>query len=94
MSVKTFAALVTHGQLCFQESLADLDGQRVVVTLVPAADRDSVVPPADVTPPDWLDVEKDVAFRMPFHWETVQSHALDAGAVPPTVILPEELLDD
>ncbi len=30
---RAFPAEVTNGQLCFQESLADLEGQRVLVTL-------------------------------------------------------------
>ncbi len=30
---RAFPAEVTNGQLCFQESLADLEGQRVMVTL-------------------------------------------------------------
>jgi hypothetical protein len=85
--------MVTNGELCFDESLADLDGQRVVVTIVTATAPDSVAPPADAGPPDWLDVEMDVAFRMPFRWEPVQAHALDAGAVPPTAILPGDLAD-
>ncbi|MCY2993135.1 MAG: hypothetical protein NTY19_35415 [Planctomycetota bacterium] len=93
MSVKAFPALVTHGQLRFCESLADLEGQEVLVTLAPAADRGPTKESADSCPPNWLDVEQEAVFRMPFQWESIRGHAVDGGSIAPSVILPEELPD-
>jgi hypothetical protein len=91
MSVKAFPALVTHGQLHFRESLADLEGQEVLVTLSPATERKPVEQPADSPPPDWLDVEQEAVFHMPFQWESIRVPAVDGGSIAPSVILPEEL---
>jgi len=93
MSVKAFPALVTHGQLRFRESLADLEGQAVLVTLAPTADRGPTEQPADSCPPDWLEVEQNAVFHMPFRWEAIQGQAVDSGAMAPSMILPEELPD-
>jgi hypothetical protein len=93
MSVKAFPALVAHGQLHFHESLADLEGQEVVVSLAPATETPSSKQPADSGSPDWLDVEQELVFRMPFRWEPIPVHAVDGGSISPSVILPEESPD-
>lgn len=93
MSVKAFPALVSHGQLHFHESLADLEGQDVVVSVAPVTERKPPEQPEDSRPPDWLDVEQEAVFRMPFQWGTIPVHAVDGGSIAPSVILPEELPD-
>ncbi len=94
MSVKTFSALVSNGQLHFQESLVDLEGQQVVVTLVPASDQAPPGEPSEPCAPEWMMIEHDVVFQMPFHWESMQADPIDAGTIRPTVILPEDLPDE
>jgi len=79
---KAFAADVANGQLHFWESLADLEGQRVLVTLgqYPHQDRSDERLPLSPNsqPSDGLDIEQDVSFRMPFRWETVAASVADA----------------
>ncbi|NLY01066.1 MAG: hypothetical protein GXY83_33665 [Rhodopirellula sp.] len=91
MTVKTFAALVADGQLRFQESLLDLEGQKVLVTLVPTPDPRLTEPADEPCAPDWMSVEEDAVFRMPFHWEPVQAETMDAGVIRPSAIVPEDL---
>ena len=94
MSVKTFAASVTNGQLRFQESLADFEGQQVLVTLAPSPCHETTEPPCQPCPPAELDVEHNVVLRMPFRWEPVQARAVDAGSIRPSMIVPEDLPDE
>jgi hypothetical protein len=94
MSTKSFSAFVKNGQLSFGESLSDLEGQQVVVTLAPAPGKLDSDRASEQRPPDWLDAEQSVVFRLPYQWEPVQAKIVDAGAIPPAVILPQELLDE
>jgi hypothetical protein len=98
MSRKAFAAEVANGKLRFRESLADLEGQRVLVTLglypqQDASDERLPLSP-DPQPSNGLDIERDVNFRMPFRWETVTASVGDAGSLRPCLILPEESADE
>lgn len=95
---KAFAAEVANGQLRFRESLADLEGQRVLVTLglypQPDASEERLPLSPNPRPSDGLDIERDVNFRMPFRWETVTASVADAGSLRPCLILPEESTDE
>jgi hypothetical protein len=78
---RAFPAEVTNGQLRFQESLADLEGRRVMVVLneCEAASNQppQLVPDARVI--DEMEIEKDVSFRMPFRWEPVKAAYREAA---------------
>lgn len=95
---KSFAAEVANGQLRFRESLADLEGQRVLVTLglyPHQGTSDERLPlPSDPQPSEELDIEQDLSFRMPFRWESVTASVADAGSLHPCLILPEESTDE
>lgn len=95
---KAFAANVANGQLCFRESLADLEGQRVLVTLgqYPQQDasEDRLPLSPNPQPSDEMDIEQNVSFRMPFRWETVTASVADAGSLRPSLILPEGPTDE
>jgi hypothetical protein len=93
MATKSFSAFVKNGQLSFGESLSDLEGQQVVVTLAPTPGSLDTDRASEQQPPDWLEVEQNAVFRLPYQWEPVQVKIVDAGAIPPAVILPQELLD-
>ncbi len=88
---RAFPAEVTNGQLRFQESLTDLEGQRFMVVL-----DECELPPKQwprLTPEpladDELDAEQDVNFQRPFLWETVAVAVRDGGRLPPCLILSE-----
>ena len=95
---KAFAADVANGQLRFKESLADLEGQRVLVTVqsCPSENGTDVRLPLEpnIQALDGLDIEQDVSFRMPFRWEVVTALVTDAGPLRPCLILPDELTNE
>ncbi len=93
---RAFPAEVTNGQLRFQESLADLEGRRVLVMLdeyEPTKKEWPRLTPDPLTL-DELDIEHDVSFRMPFRWEPVEATVVDAGPLRPSLIVPEEFADE
>jgi hypothetical protein len=98
MIPKSFAAQVSDGQLHFQESLAEFEGQRVLVIVdeYPHSSTSKEVPTLRPSrqEPDASDVEQDVTFRMPFHWETVIGTIRDAGPLIPCIVVPEEPMSD
>ena len=93
---RAFPAEVTNGQLRFHESLADLEGRRVLVVLDEYESATKPLPRLTPDPMtlDELDIEHDVSFRMPFHWEPVQATVVDGGPLRPSFIVPEELSDE
>ncbi len=76
---RAFPAEVTNGQLRFQESLADLEGQRVIVVLdeceSPSKQWPRLTP--TIPPIDEMDIEKDVSFRIPFRHDIDSDVMLD-----------------
>jgi hypothetical protein len=94
MSTRNFPALVKDGQLSFGESLADLEGQCVVVTLAPMEDGGDAERVGELLPPDWLDIEKSIVFQLPYRWEPVQADVIEAGAIHPTIVLPQGISDE
>ena len=76
------------------ESLADLEGQRVLVTDQSYSQEDAMHERLPLSPniqaPDGPDIEQDVSFRMPFRWEVVTASVTDAGSLRPCLILPDE----
>lgn len=86
-------AIYENGVLRLLDRLDLPEHQQVRVTVEPVSSGAPEPPRAETSPPEWLDVENDVAFRMPFRWEPVRAHALDAGTIPPTAILPEDRPD-
>jgi len=96
MLLKAFEAEVANGQLRFQESLEDLEGQHVFVTVEinsRCRARDEPLAPDPVLLEDF-DVEHDVCFRMPFRWEVVKANLVDASPLRPCCILPERSADE
>ncbi len=96
---RAFPAEVTNGQLRFQESLADLEGRSVRVLVVMEDDSPSSTtswPQLTPDPPtfDELDIERDVSFRMPLEWEPLTATIVEDGPLRPSLIVPEEILDD
>jgi len=93
---RAFPAEVTNGQLRFQESLADLEGRRVLVVLdeyeSPSKPWPRLTP--DPLSLDELDIEHDVSFRMPFQWEPIKATVVDGGPLRPSLIVPEEISDE
>jgi hypothetical protein len=105
MTPITIPAQVVNGHLQHDQSLAELEGQRVIATLtvVPKPSANGAgekAPPQETSPdfdpesPPWLEVEHDVYFPM-----TVPSIPLGKVKVKveegtPCIILPEELPDD
>ena len=89
---RAFPAEVANGQLCFQASLMDLEGRRVMVVLddyetaSPQWPKLTPAPLAD----DELNPEQDVDFQRPFRWETVAVSVIDGGKLAPCLILPED----
>ena len=89
---RAFPADVMNGQLRFQESLADLEGRRVLVVLDECETASNQWPQLvpDARAIDEKDVEKDVSFHMPFRWEPVKATVTDKGALRPCLIVPED----
>ena len=98
MDMKTFDAEVVNGHLRFDEPLNEIEGQRVRVTLTIIPTGGQLLqdlPPTDVEPPEWLDVEKDVYVKMPFRGEILKDVVIvERGPGKPCTILPEPLPDD
>jgi hypothetical protein len=94
MPTRTFPALVKDGQLSFGESLADLEGQHVVVTLAPTAARQDADRPGVLPAPDWLDIESNDVFRLPYQWDPIHVDVIDAGRIHPAIVLPQEMPDE
>ena len=94
MEPKTFPAQISNGELLFQQTLDDLEGQRVLVTLMTDPSSMTDETPDDAQIPEWMSVEREVVFRMPYQWQPVRWNTIEAGMITPSVILPEELLDE
>ena len=96
---RAFPAEVTNGQLRFQESLADLEGRRVLVVL---DDCEAPLPTTNSSPrltPDPVSAEEfvpeyDLNFERPFRRKKVVGTVYDGGRLRPTLILPEELPEE
>lgn len=94
----TFLAEVAGGQLR-HESLFALEGRQVRVTVALPTTSSSVaedpVRTDEEGPPEGMDVENDVLLEMPCTVEVLKGVVvIDKGAMPPTIILPEELPDE
>ena len=98
MLLKAFEAEVANGQLRFQESLADLEGQHVLVTVGLdqrcRASDESLTPVPDPELLEDFDVEHDECFRMPFRWEAVKVRLVNASPLRPCLVLPEGSADE
>ena len=95
---RAFPAEVTNGQFRFHESIADLEGRRVLLVVM---DDDSTSPTMSwpqLTPDpptfDEFDIERDVSFRMPLEWEPITANIVDDGPLRPSLIVPEEIPDE
>ena len=92
---RAFPAEVTNGQLQFQESLADLEGRRVLVVLdeceapTPTSKPWPRLTPEPMTAEE-LVPEQDLNFERPFRRKKVTATVRDGGRLQPTLILPEE----
>jgi hypothetical protein len=106
MTQITIPAQVVNGHLQHEQSLPELEGQRVVATLtvVPkeAADLPTNGIPSDLggdadfdpKPPPWLEVENDVYFPMTVPEILLEIKELIVEEGTPCIILPEELPDE
>ena len=107
MTQLTIAAQVVNGHLQPEQSLAALEGQRVIATLtvVPKESPNSKAaePPApekvadeefDPEPPPWLDVENDVYFPIKVPRISLGKVNIRVREGKPSIILPEELPDE
>ncbi|MCI0681569.1 MAG: hypothetical protein L0Y71_05660 [Gemmataceae bacterium] len=107
MTPMTISAHVVNGHLQHEESLADLEGQRVLATLtVVSTMRDNgagAQPPTpekaadedfDPEPPTWLDVEKDLYFPVKVPRIPLGKVDIRVREGKPSIILPKELPDE
>lgn len=92
---KSFAADITNGQLCFHESLSDLEGHRVMVLI---DDLDGLHAPATRLSPqpfeEEIDSIEDVNFVRPFLRRRVSAVVQEGGKLRPCLILPEGDADE
>jgi hypothetical protein len=108
MTQITIPAQVVNGHLQHEQSLAQLEGQRVIATLTvvpaePANGKDATeqIPAKavgeaefDPEPPPWLEVENDVYFPMTVPERLLEKKPLIIERGTPSIILPEELPDE
>lgn len=106
MTQITIPAQVVNGHLQHEQSLSELEGQRVVATLTVVPKEATNQPtngiPSDVggdadfdpEPPPWLEVENDVYFPMTVPERLLEIRTLIVERGTPSIILPEELPDD
>jgi hypothetical protein len=94
MSMKTFSAVVSNGRLWFDESLFDLEGQQVNVTLSTPVSADTTPLPCRPVPPDESHIETHVVLPMPYDWKPITGDAVNAGPLRPSMILPKESPDE
>jgi hypothetical protein len=105
MTQITIAAQVVNGHLQHEQSLAELEGQRVTLTVVPSgpASGNGATQPTpqavekaefDPEPPPWLDVEHDVYFPIKVPRQLLEKKPVIVRRGKPCIILPEELPDD
>jgi hypothetical protein len=109
MTQITIPAQVVNGHLQHEQPLAELEGQKVQITLTvapketangapepaPAAPKPSDVSEEfDPEPPEWLEIENDVYFPMPVPEKLLEKKALIVERGTPSIILPEELPDE
>lgn len=96
---RAFPAEVTNGQLRFQESLSDLEGQRVLVVLDDECDAPLPTNSCPRLTPDPMSAEEivpeyDLNFERPFRRKRIVGTVYDGGRLQPTLILPEELPEE
>ncbi len=97
---RAIPAEVTNGQFRFHESIADLEGRRVL--LVVMDEEESQLKPSKSLPrltpepmtAEELVPEQDVDFERPFRRKRITATVRDGGRLPPTLILPEEYVDE
>jgi hypothetical protein len=108
MTQITIPAQVVNGHLQHEQSLAELEGQCVIVTLtvVPKDAANGKVPlepqpqkleetaEFDPEPPPWLEVENDVYFPMTVPGVSLGKVNVIVEQGNPSIILPEELPDE
>lgn len=90
---RAIPAEVTNGQFRFRESIADLEGRRVMLVVMEENDSTEKDLPRLTPEPmtaDELVPDQDVDFERPFRWEKVTGIVRDAGRLQPTLILPED----
>jgi hypothetical protein len=103
MTQITIPAQVVNGHLQHEQSLPELEGQRVIatLTLVPTESANGKKPAEtvenaefDPEPPPWLEVENDVYFPMKRPARRLGKVKVRVVRGKPCIILPEELPDD
>ena len=107
MTSITIPAHIVNGHLQHDQSLPELEGQRVIATLTvlpkDAANGKHVegVPQDanaeadfDPEPPPWLEIENDVYFPMTVPERLLEKRPLITERGTPSIILPEELPDE
>lgn len=105
MTPITISAQVVNGHLQHEKSLAELEGQHVLVTLTVAKESaNGTVAPAppkpvesaefDPEPPPWLEVENDVYFPITAPAKPLGKVKIRKRRGKPCIILPEVLPDE
>ena len=99
MFSQTLDTRIVNGQLQLGDLLRPYEGQTVRVTLtVPPPVPQKPQPTADEedsSPPEGLDVEKEVVVRLPFPSEVVKDAIVVEGKpLRPCLIVPEDGFDD
>ncbi len=93
---RVFSAEVQNGQLRFDESLADLEGYRVMVVLDDDQAANSELPRLKPQPEleSETEIESSVWFAPPFRREIGTAVIRDGGRLPPCLIFDEEDQDE
>ncbi|MBI3823115.1 MAG: hypothetical protein HY289_10610 [Planctomycetes bacterium] len=106
MTQFTIPAQVVNGHLQHEQSLAELEGQQVQVTLTvapkdavngtpkPAQTMPKQSEESDPEPPPWLEIEHDVYFPMTVPEKPLGKVKIHKRRGKPCIILPEELPDE
>ena len=90
---RPFPAEVTNGQLRFDESLADLEGRKVIVVLDVSEPSTTHLPRLSPSPmcDEVSEIDEPVDFERPFRRQIINATIRDGGRLSPCLIFPEDI---